>query len=185
VAGEVTYTMARADCPQPGETNLPTFEDLDNNLAYVGPSGTLVDVSGLRYHLGHSDVVWQTEEVIKIQRGQSLLFSPSWYHRVIPQTYDATHTSVTLVVKYRKDAVNVSSNKRRVPSAESFILKPEEIKANTTKKLACYNVLDVIEALLDPTLDESNGIKILPCEKAHAITDFAKLLKGGNKRFEL
>lgn len=171
-AGRVTYTMARPDCPKSAseengsnvDLHLPTTEDLDDPyLDHASADGTKLDVVGSRYHMKRSDVVWETAEVVTLRPGQTVLFSPAWFHRIVPPAYDATHAAVTIVAKYVKDPVNVSHNpKRRIPrGASAWVLKPAEIKAETTtKSVDCYNLMEIIHELRSPDLDMERGLKL-------------------------
>ena len=143
-----------------GET-LPTFDQLESS----SKSSSLVDKKGTRYHIRHQNVVWETTEVISLQPTQSLLFPPSWYHRLVPPTDKDDRTSITLVAKYRMDPIVANGSQRQqVKQSTYMVMKPKELLANTTTKQSCYHILHVVQAMLQHQPSSTKkGIKLPSC----------------------
>ena len=108
VAGTIVHTMAQPTCPRADESSptraVPMFAALDANLSAATHLGTAIDVEGSRWRLPGHHSVWTTTEVLPIHAGTTVLFSPNWYHRVIPPTADASHSAMTLLHGARSTA---------------------------------------------------------------------------------
>ena len=166
-----------------GET-LPTFDQLESKS-----SSSLVDKKGSRYHIGHQNIVWETTEVISLQATQSLLFPPSWYHRIIPPKKDndsrgtTTTTAITLVAKYRMDPIVANGSQRRKVNKQStyMVMKPNELVANTTTKHSCYHIIHVIQSMLQhqPSFTKK-GIALPSCHHSIQKDKLFPMNKVGN-----
>jgi len=189
IAGGSTYTMAQPGCPHPNEdeTQLPTVQELDRHLA---TSGSLIDKVGTRFTMNRThDIVWETTEVLTLSQGQSLLFSPLWYHRVIPPPPNAAHATMTLVIKYHPEPgiARRHTKDRDRPLRNIFLLVPKEIDAPNTDKWICISMMDLYLTLSDPTLDVEQGLPIFPCteDTVHSARDdflFLKTLRQANQK---
>jgi len=156
--------MTRPECPKPADllSPLPTVEELEKDFPITGSS--LIDQPGTRYYMSHltgrTNVVWETTEVVQLKQGHSLVFSPLWYHRVIPPSDNVTHAAMTLTAQYN-DERSIGGNDRR---AEDYrLLIPNEIEAETSVKLVCFTLLDLYYALVDPNFDAKRGLELFPC----------------------
>jgi len=156
VVGKTTYTMVRPNCPTPTDMASPlsTVEELEN-----GDGSSLIDTPGTRFHMRSTDVVWETTEVVPITQGQSLVFSPLWYHRVIPPVDNATHAAVTLVAKFTPER-SIGSEKTEEPN---YLLIPDDIEPGNSENLVCFRLLDLYAALVNPELDVHRGLELFPC----------------------
>jgi len=159
VTGQTTYTMVRPTCPTPTDmaSSLSTVEELEKESPITGTS--LIDTPGTRFHMESTDVVWETTEVVPITQGQSVVFSPLWYHRVIPPLDDATHAAVTLVSKFLPERA-IGRKKRANPN---YLLIPHDILPAYSENLVCFRLLDLYHALVNPELDVHRGLELFPC----------------------
>lgn len=175
VAGKVTYTMAQADCRHPTDGDLPSDDELDTTLAQSDESGSLLDAVGTRFTIGDAkNIVWETTGRMPLKAGQSILFSPFWYHRIIPPTLYASKSAVTLVAKYKKDPMHVPYKDVQNRQHTCYLLRPDEIlPETTTKKLACYKVFELYQSLANPFLNVEAGLDVFPCDpdKLHDTKD--------------
>jgi hypothetical protein len=155
IAGSITYTMFRSGCLHPWDKRkMPTDAELDKDLA-SSPNGTLLDQLGTRFtKTTDKQAVWETAEVVQLQAGDTLVFSPSWYHRIPPQSKDAPYSAMSIVVKHTP-----------MPTYEgATILKPGGIDGFDTDKAACYKLIDLYSALTNPSLDIQKGLPRFPCD---------------------
>jgi len=160
--------MNQPGCSRANESTLPSVEELDRTLSTS--AGSPLDQVGTRYTMTSSSssaqhntgVVWETTEVLTIQQGQSLLFSPTWYHRVIPASAQATHSAMTLVVKYKQEP-SIMQAKDHGQDRNVYLLKPLEVTAPNTHKWVCYSLVDLFLVLTDPNLDVEQGLPRFPC----------------------
>ena len=151
VAGAIVHTIAQPTCPMAAPRASirgawPRFDELDSSLADAGPAGTRVDVNGSRYLL--SSAVWKTTDVMRVDAGQSLVFSPSWFHRIIPTPRDATHWSMTMRVAYHREVKQVDSQ-----------LSPVALSTHYSNRSVCFTRRDLVRALLHPHLRTFKGVQ--------------------------
>jgi len=160
VAGQTNYTMVRPDCPTPTEmvSPLPTMEELEMEMPITGKS--LIDTPGTRFHMNGEGVVWETQEVVLLTQGQSVVFSPLWYHRVPPPAVDATHAAVTFIAKFRGERSIGNINRRK---KINYLMIPDDIAPENTEKLICFRLLDLYGALVHPELNVQLGLGLFPC----------------------
>ena len=164
IAGSITYSMFRPDCPHSlDENKLPTDQELDENLASVH-NGTLLDQLGTRFtKTVDKQAVWETAEVVNLQEGDTLVFSPSWYHRIPPQATDAAYSAMSIVVKYEP-----------LPLPDgALVVDADGIDDFDSKKAACYKMIDLYRALSNENLDVKKGLPRFPCD-AMKLHDMAK-----------
>jgi hypothetical protein len=168
VSGTISYTVFRPDCPHPQESNLPTDVELDKDLA-SSANGTLLDQPGTRFTKSlNRKVVWETAESIHLHAGDTLVFSPSWFHRIPPQSKDATHSGVTLVATHVPKNPNPPRNFNQ---GGVFMLDPRGLDDKTTTKAACYKQIDLYRELSDPNLNIQEGLPRFECHasKLHGL----------------
>jgi hypothetical protein len=157
VTGTISYTVFRPDCPLPREKNMPTDVELDEDLASA-QNGTLLDQPRTRFTKNlNTKVVWETTESIHLRAGDTLVFSPSWFHRIPPQSKDATHSGVTLVAKH------VPRSSRHNSNQGAFMLDPRGLNDKTTTKAACYKLVDLYRELSNPNLNIQRGLPRFEC----------------------
>ena len=173
IAGQVRYTKARPSC---FGSRLPTFAELDRGLADAEPDGTTVDEVGARYTLTRSEVAWETTEVLDLTAGQSLTFSPSWFHRVVPPAKDATHVPLTLMVKHEADLRFTRKDRRRErptyapprsptdrPDHEPYVLEPHAANVPYSDAAACWGAEQLAAAMRGAGLDRARGVRSWSC----------------------
>jgi len=172
VTGQLAYTMTRPECPKASDLSspLPSVEELEESYPITGFS--LVDKPGTRYYISddQKDVVWETTEVIQLKQGHSLVFSPLWYHRVVPPAENATHAAITLLARFEKD-------KSIGTGYGNYNLEiPNEIEADHMEKPVCFNLMDLYNALTNPAFDVKRGLELFHCtkENIHPLNDAAK-----------
>ena len=145
VAGTVVHTMAQPTCPRAGEDldmAVPTFAHLDANLSHASfpEKASPIDVTGTRWRLAADrGAVWETTEVVSVPAGHTVLFSPSWYHRVVPPPADATHAAMTMRVEYMGD-ITFQRGKA--------VLDDAEIGVTPSAMAVCFTRWDLIHSLL-------------------------------------
>ena len=178
IAGTVRYTMARPFC---FGASLPTFKTLDADVADAGAEGTAIDAVGARYVLNRAEVGWETREIVELRAGQSLVFSPAWFHRVVPPHSHATHSPLTLMVRHAEaDLKFTRANRRRErsttaparpddrPDAEAYVLEPHAANVPYSDAHACWSSAELVRALREPRLDlereRQHGLRKLTCE---------------------
>jgi hypothetical protein len=170
VAGSVTHSMAHPTCRTVANEDEPprTFAELDADLPAAGPEGTQVDRVGAQYTLRDAkqphDMIWRTCEVVRLLAGETLLFPPSWFHRVVPPAEGASHAAVTLVAKYSGDIRYSDTGSARGKQSGHFVLRPSEFHTPNTRMRICWSVRTLVLALRDPHLDVRLGSHLLRCE---------------------
>jgi len=176
VAGKLTYTMVQPNCPAPTDmlSPLSMVEELEKESQITGTS--LIDTLGTRFHMHSTDVVWDTTEVVQLMQGQSLVFSPLWYHRVVPPVDNATHAAVTFLAKFNRErSIGDQSNQgqRGRDHRLNYLLIPEDITPENSPRPICYRLLDLYDALLHPELDVQRGLELFPCtnDTMHTVSD--------------
>merc|ERR1712183_484032 len=105
------------------------------------------------YRFSASGATWETAEVTRISAGESVLFSPVWFHRVVPQASQATHAAVTLVATWQE--AGMTSRARRPGDAS--------VPFPQTGMHVCWSVRNLIKALRDPGINLSAGLPWPPC----------------------
>ena len=146
--------MFRPDCPRSLDKKImPTDQELDKHLA-SSSNGTRLDQLGTRFtQPRNKHAIWETTEKIRLQAGDTLVFPPNWFHRIPPQSKDAAHSGMSIVVKYYP-----------MPTYEAaFQLSPPGIDNFDSEKVACYKLLDLYRALSNVTLDVQSGLPRFPC----------------------
>jgi hypothetical protein len=143
---------------------MPTDSELDKDLA-SSPNGTsMLDQLGTRFTTTKDKkAVWETAEIIHLQAGDTLVFSPSWYHRIPPQSKDAAYSAMSIVIKHKAE-----------PTYEgAFQVIPRGGQSFDTHKAACYKLIDLYRELSNPNLDTKNGLPRFHCDasRLHAFKE--------------
>eukprot|EP00933_Yihiella_yeosuensis_P011743 TRINITY_DN11935_c0_g1_i4.p1 TRINITY_DN11935_c0_g1~~TRINITY_DN11935_c0_g1_i4.p1 ORF type:complete len:468 (+),score=61.63 TRINITY_DN11935_c0_g1_i4:65-1405(+) len=160
VAGSLTHTLAAPTCL--AEAGFPTFESLDSNLA-ESDNGTAVDIVGTKYSLAEQLIAWETKEVTTVRAGQTVLFAPSWAHRVIPPPRDTSKTTVTFVAGFQDDPEIKALNDTKAGQRYKYA-SPEDLAVMESEMHQCWEKSDLIAGLRSGG-DFSEGISKLPCKK--------------------
>ena len=140
VAGTLVHSLAQPRCASsPADPPPPRLEELDASLA---ANGSAADVMGSVYTVG--GVEWETTDVVNVAAGQSLLFSPSWVHRVVPAAAGATHAAVSLRVTAEADEL--------LTELDEAVATPRGMGVSNSNYSVCFTRADLIRALMAPEL---------------------------------
>jgi hypothetical protein len=142
---------------------MPTDAELDIDLASY-PNDSSVDQPGTRFtKTKFRAVVWETTESIHLKAGDTLVFSPNWFHRIPPQSKDATHSGVTFTAKHQPT--------HKYEGA--ITLNPKGLDSFDTAKAACYKLIDLYRELTNPNLNLQQGLPRFPCHasRLHNFTE--------------
>lgn len=159
VVGSITHTISQPVC-QVDTTGLPSFAELDANLSSAPATGTAVDKIGSRYliekpsaqdqELGVEEPsqALETTDVVVVPSDASILFSPAWYHRVVPAPASARHAAVTFRVQDRQDATFDSKRDR---------LQVPHLGVGRSVYHTCITRWDLAYGLRDPAFAHRDG----------------------------
>ena len=132
---------------------MPTDTELDKDLATF-PNDSPLDKTGTRFtKTTYKDVIWETTESIHLHAGDTLVFSPSWFHRIPPQSKGSTHSAVTFTAKHKPRPIYEGA----------FTLNPKAIDSFDSEKAACFKMIDLYRELTNPNLNLQKGIPRFPC----------------------
>ncbi len=149
--GSLTHTMAEPTCPRASESlcSVPSFDTLDeglaannNNHSAQSSLGTVIDRVGSRWRIREGETVWTTTDVVAVEAGESVLFSPNWFHRVIPQQRGAPYAAVTLRAQYHGDII----------FGDDAVLDGSRFGVKSSDYHVCYTRWDLVHALRHPDL---------------------------------
>eukprot|EP00933_Yihiella_yeosuensis_P007194 TRINITY_DN11211_c2_g1_i1.p1 TRINITY_DN11211_c2_g1~~TRINITY_DN11211_c2_g1_i1.p1 ORF type:complete len:466 (-),score=52.26 TRINITY_DN11211_c2_g1_i1:129-1526(-) len=161
VAGSITHTIAGPTCTAEGDA--PSFDSLDLGLEkLVHNNGTAIDVVGTKYSVAEQHVAWETKEVATLQTGQTVLFAPTLFHRVIPPPHGTKKAGVTFVVKYLYDPeLQALRNESSQAGQKYTVIDPPGFHYPPGRMHTCWEMSDLIAELRSGG-DLSEGISKLP-----------------------
>jgi hypothetical protein len=86
---------------------------------------------------------------VRVSAGQSLVFSPTWFHRIIPPPKDATHWPVTFRAAY-VDEIKLS---------DTQALWPPALSVRHSNNSVCFTRHDLVRALRHPSMEALEGVQ--------------------------